>query len=148
LRCYKLKRGEETVARAVSLWALIDTDTHSLVRVNDFELGLDTFDPLDLPIGRFIIPISVKEVGKYPVHYGDVDQNRHMNNTRYPDMYANYLPMENMRISEITLNYQNEAPSGDVLTVYMGAIGDVYYFRTVRSDGKINTEAEVKLVRI
>lgn len=148
LRCYKLKRGEETVARAVSLWALIDTDTHSLVRVNDFELGLDTFDPLDLPIGRFIIPISVKEVGKYPVHYGDVDQNRHMNNTRYPDMYANYLPMENMRISEITLNYQNEAPSGDVLTVYMGAIDDVYYFRTVRSDGKINTEAEVKLVRI
>ncbi len=148
LRCYKLKRGEETVARAVSLWALIDTDTHSLVRVNDFELGLQTFDPLDLPLGRFVIPASLKEVGKYAVHYGDVDQNRHMNNTRYPDMYANYLPMENKRIAEITINYQNEAPARDTLTVYMGALDDVYYFRTVRSDGKVNTEAEVRLVEI
>ena len=51
LRCYKLKSGGETVGRAVSLWALIDTDTHSLVRVNDFELGLETFEPLVLTLG-------------------------------------------------------------------------------------------------
>ena len=148
LRCYKLKKGDKTVARAVSLWALIDTDTHSLVKVNDFELGLQTFDPLDMPLGRFVIPVAMSEVGNYSVHYGDVDQNKHMNNTRYPDMYANYLPIENNRICEITINYQNEAPAGDTLTVYMGSDGDVYYFRTVRSDGKVNTEAELRLTKI
>lgn len=148
LRCYKLTRADRTVARAVSLWALIDTDTHSLVRVNDFELNLQTFDPLDMPMGRFVIPVNIVEVGKFCVHYGDVDQNNHMNNTRYPDMYASYLPMEGKRISEITINYQNEAPAKDILTVYMGSVDDVYYFRTVRSDGKVNTEAEVRLVEI
>jgi acyl-ACP thioesterase len=148
LRCYKLKKGDKTIARAVSLWALIDTDTRSLVKVNDFELGLETFAPLDLTLGRFIIPACLSEAGRYTVHYGEVDQNRHMNNTRYPDMYASFLPMENMRISEITINYQNEAPEGEELTVLMGKDEEHYYFRTVRQDGKINTEAEIKLVQI
>lgn len=148
LRCYKLKCAEDTVSRAVSLWALIDTDTHALVRVNDFELGLETFDPLDMPIGRFVIPCPLREVGKYLVVYGDVDQNNHMNNTRYPDMYANFLPLSERWISEITINYQNEAPAGEKLTVFVGNIEDTYYFRTVRSDGKINSEAEIKLAYI
>ena len=145
LRCYKLKRDEKTIARAVSLWALIDTDTHSLVRVNDFELGLTTYAPLDFPIGRFVIPKDLVEVGKYRVVYGDVDQNAHMNNTRYPDMYASFLDMSKKRISEITINYQNEAPIYDTLTVYLGELDGVYYIRTVRSDGKVNTEAEIRL---
>jgi acyl-ACP thioesterase len=145
LRCYKLKKGEKTIARAVSLWALIDTDTRSLIRVNDFELGLTTYAPLDFTIGRFVIPKNLVEVGKYRVSYGDVDQNVHMNNTRYPDMYASFLDMTGKRISEITINYQNEAPIYDTLTVYLGELDGVYYMRTVRSDGKVNTEAEIRL---
>ena len=145
LRCYKLKKFDETIARAVSLWALIDTDTRSLIRVNDFDLPLDTFTPLDLSLGRFVLPGSLTEVGKYHVNYGDIDQNRHMNNTRYPDMYSNYLPLENARISEITINYLNEAPMGEKLTIYRAYCDGLYYFRTVRADGKVNTEAEIKL---
>ncbi len=148
LRCYKLKKGDETVARAVSLWALVDTQSHSLVRVNDFKLGLETFTPLALTMDRFIIPGNIEEVGTYRVNYGDVDQNQHMNNTRYPDMYANYLPLKDKFIKEITINYLNEAPAGDTLTVFRSFCDNVYYFRTVRSDGKINTEAELKLAEI
>ena len=148
LRCYKLRDAENTVARAVSLWALIDTDTHALVRVNDFALGLETFAPLDIPMGRFVIPCTLREAGKYLVVYGDVDQNKHMNNTRYPDMYANFIPLKDRWIREITINYQNEAPIGEELTVMVGSIEDTYYFRTVRSDGKINSEAEIRLAAI
>ena len=148
LRCYKLLRDGETIGRAVSAWALVDTENHSLVRVNDMELGLETYDALDMPISRIVMPESIEEVGTYTVNYGDVDQNCHMNNTRYPDMYSSFLDLKDKRIETITVSYINEAPAGDTLTV-MRAISDgVYYFRTVRSDGKINSEAEIKLTDI
>ena len=68
-----------------------------------------------------------------------------MNNTRYPDIYATFMPMDGMRIAEITINYANEAPEGDILTVYRGKANGYYYFRTVRTDGKTNSEAEIRL---
>lgn len=148
LRCYKLLRDGVTIGRAASVWALIDTDTHALIRVNDFDLGLQTFDPLDMPLSRIIVPKDVEKVGTYTVSYGDTDQNKHMNNTRYPDMYSSFLPLQNKRIESITINYANEAPMGDVLTVYRQESDGLFYFRTVRSDGKTNTEAEIKLTNI
>lgn len=148
LRCYKLKKDGITIGRAVSVWALIDTDTHGLVRVNDFDLGLETYDPLDIPLSRIIIPSNISDVGTYTVTYSDTDQNMHMNNTRYPDMYSNFLPMHKKRIESITISYANEAKMGDNLKVQRGECDGIYYFRTIRSDGKVNTEAEIKLCEI
>jgi acyl-ACP thioesterase len=148
LRCYKLKRDGLTVARAVSVWALIDTETRSLVKVNDFNLGLVTYDALDIPLSRIVIPKSIETVGTYKVNYDDTDQNRHMNNTKYPDLYSDFLPLENRRIASMTISYFDEAPMGELLTVQKCEYDDAYYFRTVRSDGKINSEAEIRLTKI
>ncbi len=148
LRCYKLERDGQTIGRAASVWALVDTKTHALVKVNDFDLGLDTYDPLDIPLTRIVVPANTEPVGEYIVSYADTDQNRHMNNTRYPDMYSSYLPMENKRIESITIFYYAEAPMGEHLKVERGSSNDSYYFRTRREDGKINTEAEIKLCDI
>lgn len=148
LRCYQLMRDGVSVGRAVSVWALIDTDSRSLIRVNDFELGLKTYDALDLTLDRMIIPKSLEPVGTYTVNYGDVDQNNHMNNTRYPDMYSTFLPLDGKRIETISINYLKEAPAGDTLTVMRACIDGVYYFRTIRSDGQVNSEAEIRLTDI
>lgn len=148
LRCYKLQKHGKTICRAVSVWAMIDTDTHALVKVNDFDLALKTYDPLDMTLTRIAMPTEMHEVGKYTVSYGMLDQNRHMNNTRYPDIYATFLPMDGQRIAEITINYANEAPCGDTLTVYRGEENGYFYFRTVRSDGKTNSEAQIRLTEI
>ncbi|MBR5817916.1 MAG: hypothetical protein IKY62_04650 [Clostridia bacterium] len=148
IRCYKLMRGEETVGRAVSVWALVDTNTRSLVKVNDFDLGITTYTPLDYAITRFVVPKNISEVGKYRVDYSVTDRNRHLNNTRYPDMYASFLDMGNKRIAEIAINYINEAPMGEILTVYHATDGDFHYFRTVREDGRVNSEAEIRLTDI
>ncbi len=145
LRCYKLKKDGITIGRAVSVWALVDTETHTLVRVNDFDLGLETYDQLDIPLSRTVMPRELSEVGTYTVTYGDTDQNMHMNNTRYPDMYSNFLPMRNKRIESITVSYINEARFGETLNVFRGEYDGLYYFRTVCENGKINTEAEIKL---
>jgi hypothetical protein len=37
---------------------------------------------------------------------------------------------------------------GDVLTVYRCERDGVFYLRTVRSDGKVNAEAEIELAKI
>lgn len=147
LRCYALEKDGMTIGRAVSIWALIDTETRALVKVNDFELGLETHEPHTLALSRFTMPASIREVGAYTVNYGDIDQNCHMNNTRYPDMYSNFLPLDGKRIRTISINYQNEAPRGEKLRVERadGIDGYTYYFRTIREDGKVNTEAEIVL---
>ncbi len=148
IRCYRLLRDGKVIGRAVSAWALIDTQSHALVRVNDFELGLTTYTPLDLPLERTVMPKDLPLVGKYSVNYIDLDRNRHMNNTRYPDMYSNFLPLDGKRISAITINYLNEARMGDTLDIYMKEENGAYYIRSVRPDGKVNSEAEIHLTAI
>lgn len=145
LRCYELMQDGVSVAKAISVWALIDTDSLALVRVNDFDLNLPTCAPNELVLGHIKMPSELIDVGGYGVHYGDVDQNRHMNNTKYPDMYSNYLPLDGKMIKSITIHYNNEAKIGEKLRVSRAQIGDTYFFRTVRSDGKINSEAEIEL---
>ena len=148
LRCYALEADGVTVARAASVWALVDTETRMLVKVDDFNLNLPTLPPNDLTIGRISLPGELIDVGGYGVHYGDVDQNRHMNNTKYPDMYSNFLPLENKMIRSITINYSQEAAMGERLRVLRSEAGGIYYFRTVRADGRVNSEAERELCDI
>lgn len=148
LRCYELLCDGEAVAKAISVWALVDTENRALVRVNDFELGLPTLPPLSLTLGTMKLPSGLIDVGGYGVHYGDVDQNRHMNNTKYPDMYSNFLPLDNRMIKSISINYLNEAAIGDKMRVQRTEYDGKFYFRTVRGDGKVNSEAEIQLADI
>ncbi len=148
LRCYALEKDERIIGRAASVWALIDTDTRGLIRVNDFDLGLTLHEHNGMAIQRFDLPCELKEVGSYTVNYSDLDQNGHMNNTRYPDVYANFLPLNGYRIAEMTINYQNEAPAKERLRVYIASVDNYFYIRTVREDGKVNSEAEIRLARI
>ena len=148
LRCYALESDGEIVAKAISVWALIDTENRSLVKVNDFELGLATLPKNDLVLNAMKLPSGLVDIGGYGVHYGDVDQNMHMNNTKYPDMYSNFLPLENKMIKSITINFSSEAQIGEKLRVQRGEEGGFYYFRTVRSDGKVNSEAQIELCDI
>ena len=148
LRCYALESDGEIVARAISVWALIDTESHALVRVNDFDLGLPTLPKNDLVLAQMKLPSNLIDVGGYGVHYGDVDQNRHMNNTKYPDMYSNFLPLQGRMIRSITINYSSEAQMGEKLRVQRGEEGGIIYFRTVRGDGRINSEAQIELCDI
>lgn len=148
LRCYELESDGEIVARAISVWALIDTESRALVKVNEFDLGLPIMPKNDLVLGAMKLPTSLMDVGGYGVHYGDVDQNMHMNNTKYPDMYSNFLPLKDKMIRSITINYSNEAVIGEKLRVQRCEEGGSYYFRTVRSDGKVNSEAQIELCDI
>lgn len=148
LRCYGVERDGRMIGRAVAIWALMDIEKRSLVRVNDFQLNLPLLAPMDLTLDRFTLPATLSEVGTYRVCYGQTDQNRHMNNTQYPDIYADFLPLEGRRIDSISINYAHEAPLGTTLRVLRAGEGDTYGFRTLLPDGRVNSEAEIHLAPI
>lgn len=147
-RCYTLERDGEIIARASSSWALINTETHSLVRTSSFTLPIETSDALDMDMMHERFPDGLEEVGTYTVSYQDLDQNRHLNNTKYADMFSNFLPLDKRRIASIDISYKNEARWKETLTVLRVSVGEKIYIRTVKPDGGINAEAIVTLADI
>lgn len=153
LRCYGMERDGKEVARGKSIWALYDFNGKKLVRYTDVELNyaIDEEADVDMP-KRPEIAGEPELLGVKKVFYTDVDQNRHMNNTRYADMFWNFLPLhDDKRITSIDISYLNEAPLGDEIEVWGGESADTdgYVFKTFRrSDGKVNALAKVTFTTI
>ena len=149
-RCFRILAGGETAARAYSVWALVRTDTHEMVKVSDCPVTLEE-EPADeqpFPL-RFRIPsdLALEEVGIRTVRYSDLDFNSHMNNTRYPDVLCDFLPdLTAYRVRGMSLSFLHEAAAGETLRVLRAADPtdeSKFWFRTVREDGQVNIEAMV-----
>ena len=152
-RCYGMERDGVEIARGKSVWALLDVNAGRLVRYGEVPLNYKTDVEADVDLPRK--PEFASEpilLGTKKVEYTDVDQNRHMNNTRYADMLWNFLPgHEDKRITSLDISYLSEAPLGSELDVYGGesADGDGYIFRTVRrEDGKVNVLAKITATQL
>ena len=148
-RCFRILRGEEVLAEADSVWALIGTEDRQLHKPEETGYGFEDEEPLSLSLpSRIRIPADcpLEPVAKRPIVYSDLDYNMHMNNTRYPDMLCDYLPLEEVgEIRGICLSYLHEAAFGDTVTVLRGRKDDTYYFRTVGGSGDVCLEAMILL---
>lgn len=146
-RCYQIRRGDELIAEAVSVWGLIGISDRRIYRVEDVTLGFDVDEPLELDAPKRVhIPRDMKLalVGERAVVYGDIDSNRHMNNTNYPDMLCDFIPdIERKRVLNVGITFAGEAKRGEVLKIYMAENDGQYYFRTIRTDGAVNVDATV-----
>jgi acyl-CoA thioesterase FadM len=156
IRCFSVHRGDDMMALAVSHWALVDVHEKKMLRTTDFRRDFPYGELPDeslLP-KRVRIPaaLEMEDVGRRAIVYSDLDFNRHMNNTRYPDMICDYLPdMDGRWVSSLSLSYLREAAFGDVLTVRRAAAlgdGETYLLRTNRPDGLVCLEAEIGLSKI
>ena len=143
-----LKDGEE-VARAASIWALVDVREGKLLKVSDFTVGFENEpSPETLSPMRIKMPSaeSFVSVGRRNIVYSDIDYNMHMNNTRYPNMLCDFMELaDTERISGMTLSYLHEAALGDELEVLCVKVENNYFFKTVGKDGKTCLEALVRL---
>ena len=144
-RCYQIMREDEVIAEAESVWGLIGIADHKLYRVDEIELGFGTDEPLTLDAPRRVhIPrdLQLSPVGERSVMYSDLDANRHMNNTNYPDMLCDFIPdMNQKRVTSMSISFAGEAKPGETLKIYMHENGGLYHFRTLRGDGSTNVEA-------
>lgn len=156
IRCFSIHKGDEMLALAESHWALIDIHEKKMIRTTDFKRDFpfgDLPDETLLP-GRVRIPntLPMEDVGARAIVYSDLDFNRHMNNTRYPDMICDFLPsMDGKWVTSLSLSYLREAAFGDTLAVHRAPVegeGKKYLIRTTRPDGLVCLEAEIGVEEI
>ncbi len=122
-RCFRVLREGRTVAEGVSSWGLLSLDDRRLVRVDELEFPVTPEEKLqfdDLPERFRVPPVSEMEfAGKRAIRYSDLDYNGHMNNTKYPDMLADFLPApEETRVNGFSISFLKEAKYGDELSLY------------------------------
>ena len=147
-RFYRIMRGDEVIAVADTIWALVDLKSRLLIKGEDcHEYDFTDEEPAELGIpNRFRIPsgLELQSVGSRKIVYSDLDYNMHMNNTRYPDMLCDFLPNEKIgAIKGFLLSYVHEAAYGETLDVRYAEQDGVGYFRTLGADGQICLEAQV-----
>lgn len=146
-RCFNVLRDDEIVARAISSWALLNTDTHEMIKVADSPVRLEDEPMIEIPVSlRFRIPsdVCMSEVGTRRVVYSDVDFNGHMNNTRYPDMLCDFLPDANaLRVRSMSLSFLREAAYQKEIRIFRGQRDHTFWFRTLNESSEVCLEAEV-----
>ena len=145
-RCFDIHRGDELIAEAISFWALVDISEKKLVRCEGFDLGIEPDAPLDIQVPRRIKQPTgeLKTLGTREIRYSDIDYNMHMNNTKYPNMLCDFMPIEKVAdIREMTLEFLHEYTLADTLTVQGAVEGDRYYFKTLSSTGDVCLISEV-----
>ena len=152
-RCTGIYKDGKCAAQLTSVWALVKLSDRSLVRVSESGLTLPTVEmpktsaPLVLRIGR---SAAFEKVGELHVTYSLCDRNRHMNNTRYPDVLCDFSgDLTGKTAVALSLSYLGEAPLGETLQVWRaqgetpaGIDGATSLFRILReSDGRVCCEA-------
>ncbi len=149
-RCFRVLRGGKTIAEATSVWALVKLSDGSLVKVEDMPYHIEPDAPVALsgiPARLKLPPTKEMEwAGERRIVYSDIDYNGHMNNTRYPDMFCDFIPeMCENRVEGMVLSYRKEAAFGHTLRVFRTKVEGGYLFCTVDEEGSVCTEAFVKL---
>ena len=149
-RCFRVIRGEKTVAEATSVWALINLRDGSLVKVEDMPYHIEPEDAItlpDLPLRLRMPNLGQMELlGTRRIVYSDIDYNGHMNNTRYPDMLCDFVPdICQKRACGMVVSYRKEAAFGHTLRVFGTKTHDGYLICTLDEDDTVCTEALLQL---
>lgn len=105
--------------RSVSLWVLMDPNTRAMVVPG--KSGVQVQGILrgnELAVPGSLVPGNLGDLHSRSVCFTDLDENGHMNNTRYLDWICDLLPSafhSQHFPREITLCYLSEAREGDLL---------------------------------
>ncbi|MBQ1847981.1 MAG: hypothetical protein II135_08260 [Clostridia bacterium] len=149
-RAHRLFCRGVLAAEAITVWALVGIEDRKIYRVTDIDTSKHTDTDtvgIDAPGRINLRDVALSLCGEREVYYADCDGNGHMNNTVYPDMLFSFAPEAGRktggRVVSLNVSFLSEAPLGDVLKIYTAQSDGVRYFRTVRSDGKTNVEAEM-----
>lgn len=149
-RAHRLYCRGVLAAEAITVWALVGVADKKIYRVTEIDTSMHTDTDtvgIDAPGRVNLRDVALSLCGEREVYYADCDGNGHMNNTVYPDMLFSFTPEARRKTGErvvsLKASFLNEAPLGDVLKIYSAVNDGARCFRTVRSDGKTNVEAEM-----
>lgn len=114
---YMLDEKGEYIAKANSLWSLLDVDTaHPTTVPEDMMRGYRLGEKLEMDYAPRKIAVPSDGVVKEPltVKKHHLDTNHHVNNQQFIDMAMEYLP-ECFTVSQVRAEYKKQAFLDDVL---------------------------------
>lgn len=157
LRNYAIYKNGQPAAMISSQWSLVNTQTRKIMKVEDVDFSNYTMDEyVDvMPEGKFKISReeaeAMEHVAEKKIMLSDIDYNGHMNNTNYVDLLCDYIPElyeGTHRVSSFRIHFSKEAPLGETIQIMrLKETDGKYLFRTLRSDGDVNVEAEFNIIR-
>ncbi len=114
-------RDGNELFRSISLWVLMDDRTRAMILPGKSGIVVDgTLTGTELSVPHAIATRPMENTATRKVCYTLLDQNGHMNNTRYMDWLDDLLPSafhEHHQVQEFTLCYLNEAREADEITL-------------------------------
>ena len=128
-----LGENEEILIESKSYFALVDPNTHSLLRP-------ETFRPYALPVceldngcpepRKVSLPDEFSATHTRPIRFTDLDYNGHLNNTVYADFMADYFPtgMMDKTPQEFSIDFLSEALSEDTLEIHTSFSENTAYY--------------------
>lgn len=114
-------REHKELFRSISLWVLMDDRTRTMILPGKSGITVDgTLTGTELTVPHAVATRPMEHTVQCHVGYTLLDQNGHMNNTRYMDWLDDLLPSAFHRqhaVQEFTLCYLNEAREADQITL-------------------------------
>ena len=156
-RSFSVKKDGKIIADALTTWCLIDTNEHKLLPVTKFENNFVDEESLDVNMPRkikFPGDNTLEFIGNRKIVYSDIDYNKHMNNTHYPNMLIDFLPSpEDYRVKELMISFIKGAIYNDEISIHRVQDGNTFYFKALNSEGNvclesfITTEAQDSIIK-
>jgi medium-chain acyl-[acyl-carrier-protein] hydrolase len=118
--------GGEQIARAVSHWVVIDVARRRPVRLPAMVVDLrlpQRERVLATPLATLLPPEDIAESHSFRVRRGDLDLNRHVNNSRYVAWALETVPahlLESHICSSVDIQFRAESVYGDEVEVASG----------------------------
>ena len=155
LRRYVIERDGRVIIEASTQWALVDMETRKVLKTEEVDFSnyyMGEYKELYKEKLRLPKDAKLNEVGKYEIHYSDLDYNGHMNNTYYADVLCDRVPeieAGTHRIGSFRIHYSKEASLGETFTIMRGKNADgKYMFKTLKENGEVNITAEIGLTEL
>ncbi len=157
IRSYNVILNGKVVMEGTGVWALIDVNTRSLLKINSVDLSNYGYaPPLESTLKkRVMIPKDgLSVVGSHTVTYSQCDLNMHLTNSNYGDILADFVPnIACGYITEMNLHFKAEAPLHSILTIKYCEIVNAdnsvsHIVVSYLHDNSINAVAEFKLAKI
>ena len=137
-RDYSVLRDGEVACEASTQWALIDLESRRICRPSVYADYFDKQEELCsfTDIKKCQLPETLEGKYTYRVAFSDIDENYHMNNTRYTDICLDAIGGldKGESISEISVDFLSEARFGETLEIRLDRLEDGYCFSAENVD--------------
>lgn len=117
--CYLRTPGGDYIAKADSIWAMMDKVQGRIVPIPEFVgAAYEVEEPLlmDYQGRKILIPDGMEAGEPIPVLAEHIDFHGHVNNSRYLGMVQDYIPKEG--ISGFRVEYKAQTRRGEILVPY------------------------------